>query len=93
MKDNDENNIRDSVVIVLRHLTELHSSEDAILKILEDIYPHVSPEIQNVLEKYQAYKSEFYIERLLELEKIHPWLAAEIDKMRPLISPDEHNEP
>ena len=68
---------------------ELRSGEEAFLRIILELRPHLSREVFSILIKYADYKDEIYQEKLLQLEKLDPWLSSQLDKRRPPFSPDE----
>jgi hypothetical protein len=92
MPDQPEDHLKIYQELILSQWTwihELRSGEDAFLKIILELRPHLSREVFSILIKYADYKDEIYQEKLLHLEKLDPWLASQIDKRRPPFSSDE----
>jgi hypothetical protein len=80
---------QETIITLWRQIHGLQAGEEAMAKIMLELEPHVSHEVFTVLLKYFDYKSQASQEILIQFEKTNPWLAAELDKFRPPISPDE----
>jgi len=93
MNDDDAKLYRETTLNLWRWIHELNAGEQAMLKIIVELRPHVSSEVFDVLLKYIDYKAKISQEILLKLEKTNPWLAAELDKQRPQISSDDSDLP
>jgi hypothetical protein len=93
MNDEDAKHIKETILNHWRWIHELLAGEQAMLKMIVELKPHVSSEVLDVLLKYHDYKTKISQEMLLNLETTNPWLAAELDKQRPPISSDDSDLP
>jgi len=74
-------------VDVWRELHKLRADHQSLMQALIDELP-VSDRMR-VLQKYDKERAELWEAGVLKLEEKLPNLAAEFDKHRPLISPDD----
>jgi len=81
--------LRKLIITIQKQLGQLRCAEEAMLRVMKEVLPHVSPEVRAALLKYHHHKEDFWSEVLLEHEKNFPRQAAELDADRPLIPPDE----
>ena len=89
MNDEEAKAYKETILKLWTWIHDLCAGEEAMMKMMLELRPHVSSEVFSVFAKYLDYKQEIFQEMLLKLEKTNPWLAAELDKRRPLISPDD----
>jgi len=89
MTPGELNEIRKIVSSFQKQLHELRCAEEAMLRVMTEALPHVSPEVRAALLKYHQHKKDFSQEVLLEHEKRFPRQAAELDADSPLFPPDE----
>lgn len=60
-------------------------------QVFLELKPHVSTEVFSILMKYSDHKRQLSQEMLLMLEKKNPSLAAQLDKLRPSLSPSDED--
>jgi hypothetical protein len=90
MTDHDAQNLRETVLSLWRMIHDLQSGHDALLQIVTETYS--AKEALEFFRKYEARKSELSEKLLLKVEASFPNLAAELDKNRPLLPPDEEED-
>lgn len=66
---------------------KLQSDHESLMRTLFEELP--KSERARVLEKYDTCRAKLWEETLLKLEESQPTFAAELDKDRPLMPPDE----
>ena len=86
-QESDATIYRRMFVDVWRELHKLRADHQSLMQALIDELP-VSDRMR-VLQKYDKERAELWEAGVLKLEEILPNLAAEFDKHRPLISPDD----
>ena len=89
MSDKKEMTTEEIIYFLWREIHQLRSGEAAFMRIVHELSPNVSAEVFEILKNYPKYKEEESEKILLALESQHPALAAELDKERPLLPPDE----
>jgi hypothetical protein len=86
-QESDATIYRRMFVDVWRELHRLRADHQSLMQALIDELP-VSDRMR-VLQKYDKERAELWEAGVLKLEETLPNLAAEFDKHRPLISPDD----
>ena len=89
MNDDEAIQFRDVVLSLWTTVSDLKAGEQALMRMMAEMSPYVSPEVVQIFAKYWDYKEKASEEILLALEKQFPNLAAELDKSRPLLPPDD----
>jgi len=72
------------LVGLVRDNLELCACQDAMMKLISELLPHVTEGGQVMLERYTVERNRVRLEQLTKLEDDYPELAAEIGNMPPL---------
>ena len=93
MSDNKQMSGEELLLFLWRQIYHLQAAEIAMARIMFELAPSLSPEVLKVVHNYQKYKAEEGEKLLLSLEVKFPGLAAELDKERPLLPPNDKGNP
>jgi hypothetical protein len=92
MNEEELKEFRACYVTILKLVGELKASEAAWQKVSVELLPHLRPELREIIARCPDYYVEFRMTALLELEKAHPRLTAELDAIVKLGPPNGDEE-
>ena len=87
MTDEDAQHYRDLTLQVYRQIHQIRAGHEALVRMVVESFPE--PERVAALDRYEKYKAQIEQEVLLKLEASSPNFAAELDRHRPLLPPDD----
>lgn len=91
MTDHDAQNLHETVLSLWRMIHDLQSCHDALLRTFCESHPSAGEGVR-LLHLYEAQKKANSEKMLLKFEESFPNLAAELDRNRPLLPPDEEGD-
>ena len=89
-QESDATTYRRMFIDVWRELHKLRADHQSLMQALIDELP--ASDRMRVLQKYDKERAELWEAAVLKLEETLPNLAAEFDKHRPLLPPDEKGD-